>query len=146
MIQSEVVHELNQFLKGQYMGIHAYEDYIYQAKDQSLRDLFQRIQMDHKMHAIKVAERIQNLGGKAADDQGLIGDVQYWFSKISGHPEGDEELIKGALKGEGMGIETSEKIVRGDVDEESRQLIGEILDRDRRHLETLKNHLDHYKN
>lgn len=146
MKQTEVIHELNEFLKGQYMGINAYEDYIYQAKDQSIKDLFQEIQIEHKTHAMKVAERIQNLGGKAADDQGIIGEMQYWFSKITGTPDSDKELINGAIKGEGMGIVTSEKIVRGDVDDESRQLIGEILDRDRHHLETLRNHLDQLVN
>lgn len=143
--KTELIKELNEFLKGQFMGIHAYEDYIQSVEDKHLKELFQTIQMDHKQHAMKVAERIQNLGGKPVNDVGFIGDVQQFISIMKGVPNTDEGLIKGALKGEGLGIETSEKIVRGDLDRDSRVLIEEILDKDREHLLTLNRYLEEIK-
>lgn len=76
MVDNNVVKTLNQFLKGQYMGIHAYEHLIQKLPNPDVKREFQRIQQEHKNHALKVAERIQNLGGIPADDEGLIGSVQ----------------------------------------------------------------------
>lgn len=70
---------LNQFLKAQYMWIHGYEYHIQKLTDPKLKREFQRVQQDHKNHAIKVSERIQNLGGRLVDDAGLIGSVQGVF-------------------------------------------------------------------
>ena len=45
------------------MGIHGYEQHIEKLMDPHIKKEFQNIQQDHKLHAMKVAERIQNLGG-----------------------------------------------------------------------------------
>lgn len=138
---NEVVKELNEFLKGQYMGIHSYEHYIQKLEDPQIKIVFRDIQQGHKLHALKVAERIQNLGGEPVDDEGIIGSMQGFFSQLN-LPDTTEGLIKGAIKGETLGIEMSEKIVRGDLDDESRILIEEILDHDRQHTTLLKNFLN----
>lgn len=139
MTVTNVIKTLNQFLQGQYMGIHAYEHHIQKLKDPSIKGEFQRIQQEHKQHALKVAERIQNLGGTPVDDEGIIGSVQGYFSQFM-IPDTTEGIIKNALNGEdNYGIRMSENIVRGDLDRESRQLIEEILDRDREHVDFLNN-------
>ncbi|OIJ11614.1 rubrerythrin family protein [Anaerobacillus arseniciselenatis] len=136
-MQNEVIEELNEFLKGQYMGIHSYEKYIQKLEDATIKRQFQDIQQGHKEYAMKVAERIQNLGGEPVDDEGVFGSIQGFLNQLN-LPDTTEGLIKGAIKGETLGIEMSERIVRGDLDEESLELIKEILDHDRQHTDLLK--------
>lgn len=131
-----VVKELNEFLKGQYMGIHSYEHYIQKLQDPDIKREFQKIQQEHKQHAMLVAERIQNLGGTPVDDEGILGSMQGFLSQLN-LPDTTEGLIQGALKGESIGIKMSEEIVKGDLDGESRQLIEEILDDDWQHTSFL---------
>ncbi|UII54324.1 ferritin-like domain-containing protein [Cytobacillus spongiae] len=133
-----VIKELNAFLKGQYMGIHAYEHYIQSVDDFYIKKELQRIQQEHKLHAMQVAERIQNLGGTPVDDEGMIGSFQNYIGKLTAPTELDEQL-KTILKGEDVyGIQLSEEIVKGDLDPQSMQLIERILDQDRQHVDTLK--------
>lgn len=134
---NKVISTLNNFLKGQYMGIHAYEHHIQKLTDPYIKNEFQRIQQDHKDHALKVAERIQNLGGTPVDDEGLIGSVQGFFGQFM-IPDSTDGIIQSALKGEDhYGIQVSEEMVKGDLDIESRLLIEEILDEDREHVNFL---------
>lgn len=134
---NKVISTLNNFLKGQYMGIHAYEHHIQKLTDPYIKNEFQRIQQDHKDHALKVAERIQNLGGTPVDDEGLIGSVQGFFGQFM-IPDSTDGIIQSALKGEDhYGIQVSEEMVKGDLDIESRLLIEEILDKDREHVNFL---------
>lgn len=62
MVNNHVINTLNDFLKGQYMGIHAYENYIQKISDEQIKRELQKIQQELKNDASKVAERIQNLG------------------------------------------------------------------------------------
>lgn len=111
MEKKSVVNTLNAFLKGQYMGIHTYEHYIEKLKDTEIKKEFQRIQQDHKQHALKVAERIQNLGGVPVDSEGMVGSVQGLISQFT-VPNTTEGIVSNALKGEGYyGIQISEEIV-----------------------------------
>ncbi|MBS4172981.1 ferritin-like domain-containing protein [Bacillus sp. FJAT-49736] len=138
MAGNDVVQTLNEFLKGQYMGIHAYEYHIQKLTDQDLKREFQRIQQEHKNHALKIAERIQNLGGKPVDDEGFIQSVESFLSQFM-IPKTAVGIIESALKGESYyGIRISEDIVRGDLDHESQLLIAEILDKDREHVHYLQ--------
>ncbi len=132
-MENTVIRELNEFLKGQYMGINSYEHYIEKLEDERIKEQFQTIQQGHKQHAMRVATRIQDLGGTPVDDEGVVKSVQGFINQLN-LPDTSEGLIQGALKGEAMGIAASEKIVRGDLDPESRQLIEEILDHDRQHI------------
>lgn len=135
--KNEVISELNEFLKGQYMGIHSYEHLIQKIQDPVIKNEFQKIQQDHKEHAMMVAERIQNLGGTPVDDEGPIGSMLNFMSQFK-IPDDTEGILKTALKGEDYyGIQVSEKIVRGDLDNESYQLIESILDKDRQHVQLL---------
>lgn len=134
---NNVIDTLNKFLKGQYMGIHAYEHHIQKLNDPYIKSEFQRIQQDHKNHALKVAERIQNLGGTPVDDEGIIGSIQGFISQFM-IPDTSSGIIKSALTGENYyGIQISEEIVKGDLDPESRQLIEDVLDIDRQHVDFL---------
>ncbi|UOQ93919.1 ferritin-like domain-containing protein [Halobacillus shinanisalinarum] len=129
----------NAFLKGQYKGIHAYEHFIEKLKD--IKNEFQNIQKDHKQHASIVEERVQNFGGVPVDDEGVVGSVQNFISQWT-IPDTTEGIVETTLKGEDYyGIEISEEIVKGDLDLESHQLIKEILDKDRQHVEMLNSYI-----
>lgn len=141
MDNSHVVNELNAFLEGNYMAILSYERYIQHAEDLEVKNLLQDIQQDHKQHAIKIAERIQNLGGVPVDDAGIKGDMVEFMNRFK-TAEGDSDFIlKDALKGEDKGIEMSEKLVRGDLDPESLNIVKDILNKDRNHLDQLNRYL-----
>ncbi|HZH59840.1 MAG TPA: ferritin-like domain-containing protein [Metabacillus sp.] len=119
------------------MGIRAYERFIEKLEDETVKKQFQMMQQEHKQHALQVAERIQNLGGTPVDSEGVVGSVQGFLSEFR-LPDTTEGMIKSARKGENeYGIGMSEEIVRGDLDEESRHLIENILDRDRQHVKIL---------
>ncbi|TYS51328.1 DUF2383 domain-containing protein [Bacillus infantis] len=51
MDNHSVAKELNKFLKGMYMGIHAYEHFIEKIADEGVRAEFQRMQQEHKQNA-----------------------------------------------------------------------------------------------
>lgn len=139
-MQEAVVKELNAFLKEQYMGIHAYEEYIQNINDDPIKKELQKIQQDHKQHAQKVAMRIQNLGGKPVDSVGFTGAIQETIGKIKGYSHDTKEILRDVLKGEDYyGIRLSEEIVKGDLDPESKKIIETILDKDRKHVDTLNN-------
>ncbi|MFE8702727.1 ferritin-like domain-containing protein [Cytobacillus sp. FJAT-54145] len=133
------IKELNAFLKGQYMGIHAYEHLIQSTDDFYIKKELQEIQKDHKIHAMRVAERIQNLGGTPVDDEGFIGSIQEFMSRWT-TPTATDDILRTALKGEDFyGIQMSHEIVKGDLDPQSQQLVDEILHHDQKHVDRLRN-------
>ncbi|MFV2047573.1 ferritin-like domain-containing protein [Metabacillus sp. YM-086] len=137
MKEENVIDTLNEFLKGQYMGIRSYEHFIEKLDDGLIKKQFQTMQQEHKQHALQVAERIQNLGGTPVSSEGVVGSVQGFISQFQ-IPDTTEGIIESAKKGESYyGIGMSEEIVRGDLDQESRQLIEKILDKDRQHVQIL---------
>lgn len=139
MNQKKVINSLNDYLKGEYMGIHAYEHYIEKVTDLNIKTELQKIQQEHKQHAIKIAERIQNLGGKAVEDNGVMLSMSETMMNLKGYPDTAEEILQGAIKGQEMGINKSEKIVSGKLDSESLQVVEDILAEDRTHIDQLNN-------
>lgn len=137
MVNNHVIKTLNDFLKGQYMGIHAYEDYIQKISDAQMKQELQNIQQELKKDASKVAERIQNLGGTPVDSEGIVGSIQGYIHHFT-IPNDPSEMIEDAINGENKGIQMAEEIVRGDLDPESLQLIQELLTKDRSHVDLLR--------
>lgn len=136
-----VIEELNEFLEGNYMAIHTYDHYIFHTEDEKTKQLLQKIQQQHKEHAAMIAKRIQNLGGLPIHDVGLKGKMVEMATKIKGTKD-TISMIKDAISGETRGIETSKKILDGDLDEESLRIVKEILKRDKDHVKLLKNYLN----
>lgn len=137
MNDKDIVKELNAYLQGEYMGIHAYEHYIKHTNDPKLKNELQRIQQEHKQHAAKTAEQIQNLGGKAVEDNGMKLSVQELMLRMKNYPDYNEGIIKGVLKGQEMGIHQVEGIIRGDMDSKSLEIVKHNLDENRAHIEQL---------
>lgn len=133
-----IIEELNTLLRGTYMGIRSMEHYIQKLEDGQLKQHFQSMQKDTKGNAQKIAERIQNLGGVPADDEGFSGSMHSFMHKVM-LPNDSEKIIEDALKGiHKYGLQYSEELVRGDLDSESKQMVEEVFDTNRRHVEQLK--------
>lgn len=137
MNDKDVVKELNVYLKGEYMGIHAYEHYIKHTEDPNLKAELQRIQQEHKRHAAKTEERIQNLGGKAIEDKGLMSSIKESIVNVENYPYDNERIINDVLEGQEIGLNQAEEIVKGDLDSESLQIIKDNLSGDRAHIDQL---------
>ncbi|MDM5327158.1 DUF2383 domain-containing protein [Neobacillus sp. CF12] len=141
MANEVIIEELNTLLRGTYMGIRSFEHYIQKVEDEELKTVFQSMQKDAKLNALKLAERIQNLGGVPADGEGFSGSM-HSFMHNAMLPDAQTEIIKDALKGLNQyGVEYSEELVRGDLDSESRQLAEDVIDTSRRQIEQLRHYL-----
>lgn len=138
MVEENVTKELNGYLRGEYMAIHAFEHYIYHTKDVRIKTILQRMQQEHKEHAAKVADRIQNLGEKAVMDNGVKLSVMETMMKIKANPQTTEEILQGVIEGQTKGIQATEDLVRGDLDDVSLQLVKENLSQDRDHIDQLQ--------
>jgi bacterioferritin len=133
-----IIEELNTLLRGTYMGIRSFEHYIQKAEDDEIRRTFQSMQQEVKLNAQKLAERIQNLGGVPADDEGFSGSMHSYMHKVM-LPDDPNEMIEDALKGlNHYGVQYSEELVKGDLDHESRQLAEEVIDTSRKQIELLQ--------
>src|SRR5690606_11918694 len=122
---------------GEYMAIHSYEHYIQNISNPTVKKALQKIQQEHKQHASKTAERIQNLGGKPVEDNGFKLSIMEGMKKLKGIPVHTEEILKDAIRGQEMGINITEEIVKGDLDPESLQIVSANLAEDRMHIDEL---------
>lgn len=136
-MRNHVIKELNTFLEGNFMAIHAYEKYIHHIDDIKIKQVLQEIQQNHKRHATLIAERIQNLGGIPVDDVGLMGNMTELLTSLKGSTKDPAHILKDALVGEHRGIEKSKKLLNGDLDPESLTLVKRILDVDQQHINLL---------
>lgn len=139
-MKDNVIKELNNFLEGNFMAIHAYENYIQHINNTEVKQILQKIQQDHKQHASIIAERIQNLDGIPVNNVGIKGTIAKFANSLKGSTKEPISILKDALVGEKRGIQMSKELVKGDLDHESLTLVKEILRHDQKHVELL-NHL-----
>jgi bacterioferritin len=137
MTNGTIIEELNTLLRGTYMGVRSLEHYIQKTDHPELKEKFQEMQQEVKQNAQRLAERIQDLGGVPADGEGFTGTMHSYMHKLM--VSGDEtKMIEDAIYGmENYGVEYSEELVKGDLDETSRQLAEEVIDTSRKHAEQL---------
>jgi len=141
MNNETIIEELNTLLRGIYMGIHGFEQYIQKVNNQELTRSFQQIQQEQKQNAQKIAERIQNLGGIAADDEGISGSLHSFMHKFM-IPDDEKSIVKDAIEGlDKYGVHYSEELVKGDLDPHSKQIVDETINDSRRHAEQLRQFL-----
>ncbi|MFS0612245.1 DUF2383 domain-containing protein [Lederbergia ruris] len=137
-----IIKELNQFLEGNYMAIHTYDQYIHHTNDQEIKSVLQNVQQNHKQHAAMIAKRIQDLGGVPVHDVTVKGKMIEFMSKVKGTTTDTNAILKDASVGENRGIQTSKELLDGDLDSESLRLVKEILERDQQHVELLNRHIE----
>ena len=142
MDKGVIIEELNTLLRGTYMGIRSFEHYIQKIKNPGMKKTFQKLQQQAKDNAAKIAARIQDLGGVPADSEGFTGSMHSFMHKITA-PEKAAEIIHDAMEGiKKYGILYSEKLVRGDIDGDTKKFVEEVIDTYRNQLDILEKLLD----
>lgn len=138
-MNKEVVKELNTFLEGNFMAIHAYEKFIQHIESDEIKDVLQIIQQNHKKHTIVISRRIQDLGGVPVKDVKLMMELA---NKVKPATKGDAAIVQDALTGEQRGIQVSKELLEGDLDKESLEMVNHILNADEKHIDLLAKFAD----
>ncbi|MDF2606080.1 MAG: Ferritin-like domain protein [Bacillales bacterium] len=138
MDNNKTIKELNKLLKGQYMGIHSYENYLETTINPMLREELIDIQKIHREHADIIIERIHQLGGTAVNSTGIVGTITEFSMELSGYPTKSKDIIKGAIKGEHMGLSALEKFLTNETDPTTGEVVEKILSKDRSIVDRLK--------
>jgi rubrerythrin len=146
-MENTIVNELNGLLKGEHMAIEAYDRYIQAVEDCNVKEELQNIQMEHKSHASTIAKRIQNLGGKPDENTGFAGFMANAKATIqSVGNKSTIDILKQAYDGEYKGIAMAEELVKGDLDNDSANLVQKILSADQGHLKKMKGIIEGIEN
>ncbi|MCQ4925284.1 PA2169 family four-helix-bundle protein [Tissierella carlieri] len=136
----ETIKSLNELLQGEYMAVESFNNFISRLDDEGIKKVFQEVQKQHRENIDKLASYIQDIGGQPNENLGMkgkMGDVK--LNMDLGSSPDSEEIVKKAIEGETQGINMAEKVLRGDLDDRSRDIAGEILEKDRRSIDKLKN-------
>lgn len=135
---AETINSLNRLLQGEYMAVESFNNFIAKLDDEEVKQQFQEIQQQHRDNINTLATYIQNIGGRPEENLGLKGTMgQMKLSMDLGRKTGAAELIAKAIEGETQGVNMAEKILRGNLDDKSRDIAGEILHKDRAAIEKL---------
>ncbi len=129
---------LNQLLQGEYMAVDTFNVFISKLEDESIKETFQQVQDNHRENIQTLAGYIQNIGGKPNENLGFKGRMADMKLSMELGENDDSQVVKKAVEGETNGINMAEKILRGKLDDKSRDLAGEVLKKDRSSLEGLK--------
>lgn len=136
----DTIKSLNQLLQGEYMALESFNTFIAKTEDPEIKKAFQQVQENHRDNIKTLANYIQNIGGQPEENLGLKGKMADIKMNIGfGTNPDPQDLIEKAIEGETMGINKAEEILRGELDDKSRDIAGEVLHRDRRTLDLLKN-------
>ncbi|MBU3143376.1 DUF2383 domain-containing protein [Clostridium sp. CF012] len=107
------VKEMNKFLKGIHMGGTTFKDYLHKAKGPELKNELVQIIESFKRHEEAITNRIEKLGGNAADTLGIMGTMADFFEKIKLIPVNtDLEVCENATAAIEMGITQGEKFIQ----------------------------------
>lgn len=135
----ETIKVLNELLQGEYMAIESFNNFISRLEDENGKKVFQEIQKQHRENIDKLASYIQDIGGQPDENLGMkgkMGDIS--LNMDLGSSSNREEIVKKAIEGETKGVNMAEKVLRGNLDDSSRGIAGEILEKDRKSIEKLK--------
>ena len=107
---TEIINELNKFLKGTVMGIDTFEQYQEKAQSPELKNQLHHIITIFKSHEEKMVQLIQKLEGEPKDSLGLIGELSSMFEKVKDtFVITDREVLERAIKAINMGKESGIK-------------------------------------
>lgn len=133
----EVINALNELLQGEYMAVESFNNFISRVDD-TIKHGFQDIQKQHRENIDILADYIQNIGGKPDENLGMKGKMAELKMNMDLAGSNPKEIIEEAIEGETKGIEMIEKILRGNLDDKSREITGGILENDRQSIGKLK--------
>jgi len=136
---AKTIESLNQLLQGEYMAVESFNNFIARLEDQNVKQCFQEVQKQHRENIDKLASYIQEIGGKPEENLGMKGKMgEMKLNMDLGSDADTTEIIEKAIEGETQGVNMAEKVLRGELDEKSRDIAGEILHKDRMSIEKLK--------
>lgn len=139
MPDTKTIESLNQLLQGEYMAVESFNNFISRLEDENVKQVFKEVQKQHRENIDKLASYIQDIGGQPDENLGMkgkMGDIK--LNMDLGSDASTDEVIEKAIEGETQGVNMAEKVLRGDLDESSRGITGEILEKDRKSIEKLK--------
>lgn len=140
MPSKNTIKSLNQLLQGEYMAVEIFNNFISRTKNENMKQVFKKVQKQHRENIDKLASYIQDIGGKPEENLGIkgkMGDIK--INMDLGSDADTYEIIEKAIEGETQGVNMAEKVLRGELDDKSRDIAGEILHKDRKSIEELKN-------
>lgn len=112
MVVNNDVKEMNKFLRGIHMGGTTFKDYLRKAKSPQVKNELVKIIESFKRHEEAITNRIEGLGGNAADSLGIMGTMADFFEKIKLIPVNtDLEVCENATAAIEMGIVQGEKFI-----------------------------------
>jgi hypothetical protein len=112
MVINNDVKEMNKFLKGIHMGGATFKDYLHKSKDAELKNELVEIIESFKRHEEAITNRIEMLGGNAADTLGIMGTMADFFEKVKLIPVNtDLEVCERATAAMEMGIAQGERFI-----------------------------------
>jgi len=126
-------------LQGEYMAVESFNNFISKLEDENVKKTFKEVHKQHRENIDKLASYIQDIGGRAEENlgmKGIMGDIK--INIDIGFDADEAEIIEKAIEGETQGVNMAEKVLRGNLDEKSRDIAGEILHKDRMSIEKLK--------
>ena len=121
------------------MAIESFNNFISKVEEDNVKTTFQEVQKQHRENVEILANYIQDLGGQPEENLGMkckMADIKLNMDLVS--KADDLEVIEKAIDGETQGVNMAEKVLRGTLDDKSRDLTGEILKNDRNCIEKLQ--------
>ncbi|MGI5876227.1 MAG: DUF2383 domain-containing protein [Dethiobacteria bacterium] len=134
----ETIKSLNKLLQGEYMAVESFNIFISKVEDDNVKKTFQEIQKQHRENIDTLANYIQNIGGRPQENlgmKGMMADIK--VNMEFGLKTDTAEIITKAVEGETRGVNMAEKVLRGNLDNKSRDIAGEILHKDRSSIDKL---------
>ncbi len=136
---TETKKSLNELLQGEYMAVDSFNNFISRLEDENVKKTFQEVQKQHRENIDKLASYIQYIEGQPDENLGMKGKMGEMMLNMDLGTEADtNEIIKKSIEGETKGVNMTEKVLRGKLDDRSRDIAGEILEKDRKSIEKLK--------
>src|SRR5690606_35823271 len=121
------------------MAVDSFNNFISRLEDENVKKTFQEVQKQHRENIDKLASYIQSIGGEPDENLGMKGKMgEMMLDMKLGSETDSDEIIEKAIEGETKGVNMAEKVLRGDLDDRSRDIAGEILEKDRKSIEKLK--------
>lgn len=137
MDENNNVKEMNKFLKGIHMGGTTFKDYLHKAKEPELKNELVQIIESFKRHEEAITNRIEKLGGNAADTLGIMGTMADFLEKIKLTPVNtDVEVCEHAIAAMEMGIKQGKKFI-----EQNKELDASLMSEVQGVVKDYDNHL-----
>jgi uncharacterized protein (TIGR02284 family) len=136
---TETIESLNQLLQGEYMAVESFNNFIFKLEDENVKQTLKEVQKQHRENIDKLASYIQDIGGQPNENLGMKGKMgEIKLNMDLGSDVDTTEIIEKVIEGETQGVNMAEKVLRGDLDDRSRDIAGEILHKDRKSIEKIK--------